>query len=440
MSSELLRAIHEQNRRNHGRGGRQPAQDNAPDGRGRAERGSTAPDRYSALLPELEGRLALRIRERIDLAVERFAGQLSNLAQHRSTEADPLARTQEVSYPEGPGTLDANALHELQASLTHALESGLERGLRTLGAAARSLGGDSSAEQRLHARLDSMEQALASPLILEHPAQQGASLAYAESTETLARRIQEATAGLLTPIEAAGQRLAQQLDDTRAAILEGIARRDASSTVQSPATPGGEGPLSEHLLEPLRQSQEQSQRLLNELRRDFSHLVVTLNSYLEENRDRGHELTTQMREMLADLPVGDLAQRVQQLSEVVRSAAPAPPAPGMDALREEIRRLGSRVEESLARDTGPPAPVATEVLAKVDRLAAHLERNAPAGSQATLEGHELTSLLGELRTSLEHQARQKDPAELIGQLRRDFGLLVRTLNQHLADLREQSTA
>ena len=398
MPNDILQRIHKANEHNLAAAG---CEDGPP---GPGSRSS------DTLLAEIQQRIAAQIRGRVDRAVARFGEHLASLAQENaalSVLEDPLLKTQEIGY-QGPSSEDVlEAIRSLERRFDKvdarlrayaspdALSESVRRDLEQLhdtlvenlfsGSASRdseSLDGDL---ERLH-ELRALKESLAelSERLREAP-DIGVVMEKLESWEECYEVYEESDDE--SPADAGGSsdentvNLLERFADLEATLTgswESVAERLGAST----ANPLPELPK---LLEEIRVLMEtnlassgdaQGQggpehadlgEQIQGLRKDFSLLVHTINSHLEDSQDLTNRVATTVRDTLQSVSAGggsaELAERLESALTELEKLKALPEKIGAilsvadevnhfsvtSALQEAVEGITSRMEELMAK-------------------------------------------------------------------------------------------
>ncbi|MEM7166781.1 MAG: hypothetical protein AAF581_15040 [Planctomycetota bacterium] len=408
MSNELLRVIQETNRRNHMR-----RQNSAFSSAGRPVRPATTTSDSYEMLDDLESRLSAEIRSRVDQAMDQVAAHLASQSV-RAADNQPNLKTEEIVYQDAPQDLSSieeqlrDHLDAISRSTQRSLRDGLasiERSLEEgLGANHGGEAADPEAHQHILEKLQALDEKLATPLVLDH------------ENEVTPTTLQSQLQRIEEQLQAMGEQTAsvEPLDmsslDLSVLDLSGI-QESIAAELRS-AQPVTEESLQEVVqalsgVTDLRKAQDTAGEQLTELKRDFSHLVLTLNSHLEESRDKTQQLVTEFGKLLTE------EFQLDQVKDALanRGDGDSSSADVIQVL-EKLNRLDERLQE-LPQSSGTAMPQTEQLIAKMDKLQKSLGKNPKAAG------------------------RQHDATELVAQLRRDFSLLVKAFNSHLEESRSR---
>ncbi|MEE8142749.1 MAG: hypothetical protein V3T77_06585 [Planctomycetota bacterium] len=255
---------------------------------------------------EIQNRLAGEIQERVDRAVTEFAERLESLAP---SEPYSPQGVQEERMLSAVSTLEGKL-----DQLLSRVELIQDETLRRSATGSDGVGHDSFPDERLDAVVEEIRR-LAQNLEQNQTPSQGiphSSLTELEekltgvyhSLEKLETRMREDSAGTMTGNGAVLEQLGELENTVRetSAMVRRLEERETS--VESPG---------------------QVRPMIDELRKDFSLLVHTINSHLEETRNRSAEIADAVRATLSDvqgteagIPGGDqdsLAERLEAVLE-----------------------------------------------------------------------------------------------------------------------------
>lgn len=446
MSNELLRVIQDTNRSNHLR-----RRNSAFSSEGRVARPVMDSQQ---MLDDLECRLSAEIRYRVDRAMEQVADRARSAAPAPQSSQEPMLKTEEIVYHDhAPGidNLEEQLRDHLDAmgrSTQRALRDGLASVERSIEERLSHGHADAApSDERILEKLATLEEKLAVPLVLDHEGESAP-----EHVLELLQRMEEQLVAIAKDAES------PVVVDMTSVDLSGVQERLIAEL--SSVQPLSEESLNEALqalggVAELREAQDAASQQLTELKRDFSHLVLTLNSHLEESRDKTQHLVEEfgkhlvdefqldkLKNFMAGAGAGgseasaDVLAVLEKLNRLDERLA-ALPELGENAVLEEIREVARNLAEQgnademmaqLRRDfahlvntlssqleTRDPAPQVDTILEKIDGLAQEIAEMGP--SEKTKPG------------------RQQDVTELVSQLRRDFSLLVKAFNSHLEETR-----